>query len=216
MTRTLPPTKERGRPRAFDRDKALEIAMRMFWRHGYEGTSIAELAKAVGINHPSLYAAFGSKESLFREAVEQYATRVAAPAFQTLWEISDTREAVAAFLRALARQFTHGPATRRGCMIAGGELACASEHSRVAREMTSRRRLAQEEIRKRLMGTTHGPASFDNEEATSMAAYIATVIQGMAVQARDGASTDRLIEVANYAMRSWPTSRPTRKRRSLK
>lgn len=194
----------RGRPREFDRDEALRTAMKLFWRHGYEATSVADLGEAMGITSPSLYAAFGSKENLYRESLELYVNTFSAPAMRVLDETADAREAIERFLRTLARQFVKGFEGQHGCMIASGDLACGPEHVRLAKQMGARRARAEDAIRARLEGAVRDKQQIPTADTKGLAAYFASIVQGMSVQARDGASLAKLNGIVSHAMSAWP------------
>ncbi len=191
----------RGRPRAFDRDEALARAMGLFWLYGYEGTSVADLTKELGINPPALYSAFGSKEALYHEALKRYLREPGGFLPRTLAAETTARGAVARLLSEGTRAFTGRIA---GCMLATAALTCAPEHQTVARAVsdlrTARRSLLAERIRQ---GIAEGdvPAGTD---ADALAAYVMAVLQGMAIQARDGADEAALRSIAELAMRVWP------------
>ena len=203
-------TRSRGRPRAFDREAALEQATRLFWRKGYAATSISDLTKAMGIGSPSLYAAFGSKEQLYREALDYYGTRYEAAAWGNFRSAPTAREAIAAYLMDSAIELTaaSGPGDPRGCMVT--MLAVGSEGQealgecvRTAREDGLRR------IEQRLArGVEDGELSADVDIA-GLARFFVAVQNGMSIQARDGAGRADLEAVARNAMRVWPLSPET-------
>lgn len=190
---------QRGRPRTFDREAALRAAVVLFWRHGYEGTSIAMLTDAVGVTPPTLYAAFGSKEELYREALaafrgdERSAALVGGSLFQTL----------AAFLHRQARRFAD-PTSPRGCMVATGTLR-AGEENRSAADLAAGHRSDDLALFVRLLGEAKARGELDPDAAVAAVArfYIA-VVQGMSVQAIDGASADELVALADVALAAWP------------
>lgn len=192
----------RGRPRGFDREAALEQAVQLFWRHGYEGTSVADLVKALGINPPALYSAFGSKEGLYREALDRYLHEAGGFYARTLAEEKTARDAVARILREGATAFT---GTIAGCMLSTAVLACAPEHQEVAQEVsalrTARRSLLAERIARGIAEGDVPPGTVPDQ----LAAFCMAVLQGMAVQAKDGADEATLLAVADTAMRAWPT-----------
>jgi len=192
----------RGRPREFDRKDALQTAMELFWRHGYEGTSVAQLGDAMGITSPSLYAAFGSKEELYRESLDLYVKEASAPALKILDETPRVDDAVERFLRALARQFTRGPAGQRGCMIASGDVVCAPGNAGLTEEMRARRAQAEGAIRARLLRAVDQRQLPPAADVKGLAAYLAAVIEGMSVQARDGASFHRLNGIVSHALKA--------------
>ncbi|MEU5833441.1 TetR/AcrR family transcriptional regulator [Streptomyces diacarni] len=197
----------RGRPRAFDRDAALERAMRVFWERGYEAASLAELTGAMGIRPPSLYAAFGSKEQLFREAVELYGRTEGGVTARALREESTAREAIGAALRGNACAYTE-PGSPRGCMVVLSATTCAPEHETVRTLLCDDRRAMERSLRDRIdRGVAEGDVPADTD-TRSLAAFYATVLFGLSVQARDGATRDDLLAVAHAAMASWDTLVP--------
>ncbi|MGV0643161.1 TetR/AcrR family transcriptional regulator [Mycolicibacterium sp. XJ2546] len=193
---------QRGRPRTFDRTETLERAMEVFWQRGYEGASMSDLTAAMGINSPSLYAAFGSKEELFREAVAHYDETLGATAAAELRDQPTAREAIAAVLRHHAVVFCD-PDTPRGCMIVLAATTC-TERSRSIHEHLSVLRIATEDaFRTRVeRGIVDGdvPAAAD---ASTVAAFYNTVNHGMAIQARDGADRAKLCAIAEAAISAW-------------
>jgi AcrR family transcriptional regulator len=207
------PSPARGRPRSFDRDNALERAMLLFWRHGFTATSIADLTEAMGISAPSLYAAFGDKERLFLEAVERYQQKAGVAAERILATAPTARAAVERLLGSAARQLAstdHPP----GCMVVTAAMNCsdACQHllEALGRQRAASSRLLQDRIAR---GITAGelPASTD---AAALAAFYQTVLQGMTIQARDGADSASLLATAAAAMRAWPAAAgPARKGR---
>lgn len=198
-----PPSKRAGRPRAFDRDQALNLALELFWRHGFEGTSTAQLTAAMGISPPSLYAAFGSKEALFREAVAAYGQRYGGFLNDTMAAAGPARAAVEQMLVRAARQFANAEHPL-GCMVAGGELQASPANASLAAEISALRQAAQQAIRSRLEGARKAGELAADTDTAALAAFYAMVIQGMAVQARDGAKPARLKRLAELAMQSWP------------
>ena len=192
-----------GRPRAFDREQALEIALDLFWRHGFDGTTIPQLTTAMGISTPSLYAAFGSKDSLYREVVKLYLSRYTGFMSILFDEKVTVREAIEHALLAAAKQFTqagHAP----GCMISCAELTASPDNMALTVEMAGLRLASQDIIFNRLE-TARKIGELPNETDTaSLAAFYAMVTQGMSVQARDGANATVLKRLAKMAMQAWP------------
>lgn len=160
--------------------------MRLFWRHGYEGVSVADLTSAIGIAPPSLYAAFGSKAGLYREALDLYA---GLPGALDGMEGAETiGQAVTGLLNAAILAVT---AEDRGCMISTGLLEGATEHQDLARELGDRRRALRDRIADALSRWV------ERSEAERLAAYLSAVQQGMSVQARDGATAEELSRIAD-------------------
>ena len=188
----------RGRPRAFDRNVALGAAATTFWRLGYEGASITDLTTAMGITPQSLYAAFTSKADLYREALAWYQANVGAFTAQVL---RDDPDIVAAFERVLvesARQFSL-PDRPHGCMISTATLTCASENAAIAQHVASLRRDALVLFHDRIeQGIASGVLRPDTD-ADVLSRYLGAIIQGMSVQAKDGASEDELLGIARIA-----------------
>ncbi len=182
--------KRRGGPRTFNREQAVDIAMRLFWQHGYEGVSLNDLTAAIGVAPPSLYAAFGSKAQLYRETLDHYSTVSGA---MNLGLASTLDETVAAILRQAADAVTD-PAGERGCMVSSGMLQCAEEHASLARVLSDRRDAMREAIADAL-GRWLDPA-----RSRSFARFLVAVLQGMSVQARDGATRAELEEVIKEAL----------------
>ena len=191
-----------GRPREFDAEKALESALHVFWRKGYEGTSLSDLTEAMGINRPSLYAAFGNKEELFRKALDRYTEGPAAFNREALKEPT-ARKVVERLLAAAAVAMTD-PCHPAGCLAVQGALSCGEAAQSIREELTKRRATFEAELRLRF---ERAKAAGDLSAATGpadLARYISTVIQGMAVQAAGGATRDDLKRVVDMVLRAWP------------
>lgn len=192
-----------GRPRAFDIDRALDRALQVFWEKGYEGTSLSDLTAAMVINRPSLYAAFGNKEALFRKALDSYAERQSAHVIQALSE--PTARAVVERLLLAAADSQTDPRHPRGCLMVQGALSCGETANPIRLELNSRRAAGEAALRKRFArakGQGDLPATASPGD---LARYVMTVVQGMAVQATGGASRKDLRRVAQTALRAWPS-----------
>jgi AcrR family transcriptional regulator len=192
----------KGRPREFDAEKALDRALKVFWRKGYEGASLPELTRAMGINRPSLYAAFGNKEALFRKVLDRYAEGPAAYFREALNE--PTARSVAERMLVGAVDLLTGPRSPRGCLLVHGALACGEAAESIRRELASRRAAGEAAIRQRFeRALAEGDLPPDVCPA-DLARYVVTVRQGMAVQAAGGAGREELRRVAEMALRAWP------------
>ncbi|WP_062996339.1 TetR/AcrR family transcriptional regulator [Nocardia mikamii] len=192
---------ERGRPRSFDRDAALRQAMMAFWNDGYEATSMSDLTAAMGIASPSIYACFGSKEQLFREAVELYDSIAGCPARQALDHAPGAREAVDEMLSTSADFYTD-PATPPGCMVVMATTWSALSPD-VRAHLADLRRGMQAAIAARLRRAVAEGDLPDDAAVDTMAAFYTTVQQGMSIQARDGATRADLDAVVTAAMSAW-------------
>lgn len=192
----------RGRPRAFDRDAALTAAMEVFWRKGYSATSMTDLCAAMGINAPSLYAAFGSKEALYAEAINRYA-EVATP---LIWgQLETTPTAYAAVESVLMGSAANlpGGGTPAGCMVTLSSVGQEGE-ARLGALVAETRAQGEHLVAARLARAVDEgelPASIDTRR---IARFFACVQQGMSIQARDGASREDLEAVARAALAAWP------------
>jgi len=196
-----------GRPRGFDRDAALAAALRVFWMHGYEGASLADLTAAMGINRPSLYAAFGNKEALFAEALALYERQEGAPLERLIEEAPTAREAIAATLRHNARVYAR-EGFPRGCLIVLSLMVGTPESADVRRLLAERRRSGTDALATRIArGQREGDVAPDVDPAR-LAAFYTAVLQGMSVHARDGASGAELMAIAEAAMAGWPAVAP--------
>ncbi len=191
-----------GRPLSFDRQAALDQAMRLFWRHGYEGTSINHLTTALGITPPSIYTAFGDKKGLFLEAVNLYLTGPAA-AGETAGSDATAREFVEGFLRNSAIRFT-GSDTPAGCLVASAAISCSASAADVRGELTAIRLDTEGKLRDRLARATEVGELPADTDVDALAALVMTVVQGLSTLARDGATREKLMRVIDVAMKAWP------------
>jgi AcrR family transcriptional regulator len=192
----------RGRPRAFDRATALHRAMEVFWESGYDGASMTDLTSAMGINSPSLYAAFGCKEALFREAVAYYNETEGAAVAAALRDVPTAREAIAEVMRHQVISYTE-PDKPRGCMIVLAATTSTDRSQTVHEHLAEWRMATEDDFRRRIeRGIADGdvPAHVD---AATVAAFYNTVNQGMAIQARDGADRSKLSAIAESAISAW-------------
>ncbi|WP_080589039.1 TetR/AcrR family transcriptional regulator [Rhizobium leguminosarum] len=193
-----PPARRRGRPPAFDREVVLAAARETFWAHGYEGASIADLTAAMGITPQSLYAAFNSKAELYRAALQQY-RMLGADTFSALGEPIDTVSAFGRILQGSAAIFA-APEHPKGCMISTAVLNCASENDGVADHVAALRRQSLSGFAARIeRGIREGDIKAGTN-AGALARFVAAIVQGMSVQARDGASLEELLDIATLAI----------------
>ena len=190
-----------GRPREFDIDTALERAMELFWRQGYEGTSLADLTRELGVTRPSLYAAFGSKEGLFLRALDRYEARAG------YRQAALAAPTAAAYARALLEGAADLHGDKRnppGCLGVQGALACAPQSDSIRKELIRRRKLGESLILSRLKrAKAEGDLPPDADPA-DLARYLSIVIYGITIQAAGGATRKELRSAADFALRSWP------------
>jgi AcrR family transcriptional regulator len=191
----------RGRPPKFDRAEALRAAMRLFWEQGFEGSSISELAAAMGINSPSLYAAFGSKEALFREAVALY-DEIEGEATAAAMREPTARRSMEALLRNNLIAYTD-PNKPRGCMIVLSASIGKTQNREIRRYVAQYRRstisLLQERLRRGIENGDVPPSA----DITAISTFFVTVLHGLSIQANDGATRDELHQVADAAIAAW-------------
>ena len=191
-----------GRPRAFDPDKALDRAVKVFWQKGYEGASLSELTKAMRINRPSLYSAFGNKEDLFRKALDRYMEGHTTNMRLALKE--PTARAVAERMMEAAAEMLTDPHHPRGCLTVQGALCCGDDASCIREELKSRRAASEAAILARFeRAKSEGDLAADADPA-ALARFLATVLHGMAVQSASGATRDELRQVARTGLQAWP------------
>lgn len=193
--------RKKGRPLAFDREVALHQAMLLFWRHGYESTSLNDLAAALDVPPSSIYSAFGDKKGFFLAVVDYYLARPAT--FEAIIEHATTAfDAIGELLQAAAIKFT-GIDTPPGGLLASAAISCSPAAADVKEALADRRRAAEALLKRRIeraIGAGELPSTLD---ADALAGHAMAIIQGMSTLARDGASREKLWRVAKTAMGSW-------------
>jgi AcrR family transcriptional regulator len=191
-----------GRPRGFDPEKALEAAVQVFWRKGFEGTALSDLTAAMKINRPSIYATFGNKEALFRKALDRYAERMTNYTAEALKE--PTARVVAERLLVGTADWLSSPGNPRGCLMVQGALACGEEADPIRQELISRRATGEAALRGRFERAKVEGDLPSEADPGDLARFIMAVIHGMSVLAAGGAGRADLQGVINLSLRGWP------------
>ena len=205
MTRAQAAAGARGRPRSFDRDEALDRAVDVFWRHGYEATSISDLTEAMGISPPSLYAAFGDKEKLFMEVVDRYQRARIDAVTAAFDEAPTAKDAVQRLLTESASALAQhgGP---RGCLLVMSDANCSAESCHVQEALAKRRSKMTALLKARIdRGLREGDVPAGTDTA-ALAEFYSVVMQGMVMLSRDRPSRKTLNAAVEAAMRAWPAS----------
>jgi AcrR family transcriptional regulator len=209
-SRELFETTPLGRPREFDLDTALERAMLVFWRKGYEGASMSDLTASLGVTKPSLYAAFGAKEQLFRAVLDRYDKRTAHFLSGSI-RAATAREVAVGLLRGAA-EFHANPANPPGCLMVQGALVGADTAGSARRETRDRRNRLREAIQERLEHALREDDLPQGADPASLARYLVVVMRGMAVEAAGGADATELNKIVDVALTAWPASKKRRRR----
>jgi AcrR family transcriptional regulator len=196
-------TRKRGRPRLLDRNAGLDVAARLFWERGYEGTSIADLTHAMGITPPSLYATFGSKEELFRLALDHSIAQQSQRRSEMLQAKIPAYEALATYLYDIAEGDTQ-PDKPRGCIVSTAVLQHSEENASVARTAAAWREAAIQILKTRFDRAVSEGELPEQTDTDTLARFYGAIIQGMSAQACDGACTARLKDLVDVALTAWP------------
>jgi AcrR family transcriptional regulator len=202
----ITPHRSKGRPRTFDREQALHRALEVFWKRGYEPATMGELCSAMGINPPSLYAAFGNKGSLFMEAVEHYETTYWAAPWALLAEEPDLHRAMEQFMTEAAAVLTSLDAPC-GCMVVLATANISSEAQDVHDAMKALREVSRTNFRNRFERALDAGDLPPDTDVATLASMFNTLLQGLSVQARDGASRKELERIARASLALLPPTR---------
>jgi AcrR family transcriptional regulator len=198
--------RKRGRPRVLNRETGLEVAANLFWERGYEGTSIADLTAAMGITPPSLYATFGSKEELFRMALNHSISQQNSQRLQLLDAKRPVYETLKLFLYDVAEGDTQ-PDKPRGCIVSTAVLQHSEENASVARTTAALREASIQVLKSRFDRAVSEGELPEGTDTDTLARFYGAVIQGMSAQACDGACTIRLKALVDIALNAWPGKR---------
>jgi AcrR family transcriptional regulator len=189
-----------GRPREFDAETALDQAMEVFWRHGYEGATIAQLTEAMGINPPSLYACFGNKEGLLKAALDRY-TKLRGVWMDEVVAAPTAREVAERMLLGIAEKQTD-PANPPGCLLVQGGIACGSGSENVPFELAARRAQNEDQLRDRFVRAKAEGDLKATSDPAALARYVSAVSVGMGVMASSGSDREALRQVADVAVQA--------------
>lgn len=189
-----------GRPREFDAEAALDQAMEVFWRHGYEGATIAQLTEAMGINPPSLYACFGNREGLLKAALDRY-TKLRNVWMNEVVAAPTAREVAERMLMGIADKQTD-PANPPGCLLVQGGIACGSGSENVPFELAARRAENEAQLRDRFARAKAEGDLKPTSDPAALARYVSAVAVGMGVMASSGSDREALRQVADVAVQA--------------
>jgi AcrR family transcriptional regulator len=192
----------RGRPRSFDCDQALDQALQVFWKNGYEGASLSDLTRAMGINRPSLYAAFGNKEALFRKVLARYQT-VSESVFRESLRQPTARAVAEHFLLNLAKSLGD-PHRPRGCLIVKSVFSCTAESSALRDELIAQRAAGFTALRARFRQARADGDLPPGADPADLARHISVLSYGMALESVNGATRAELRRLVDLALRNWP------------
>lgn len=193
----------RGRPRRFDQETALIRAMELFWQRGFEATSMSELTEAMGMSPSSIYSTWGDKEGLFQAALAHYTSGPGSFSAQALSTPGQAREAVALMLDRAAAELTQ-EGRPLGCLVALSGNQCSPAARAVSDSLAAFRRQSQEALEARLRSGQERGELAAEVDPLELAVFYTTVLGGMSIQARNGATTEALRAVARRAMLAWP------------
>src|SRR5215470_14498389 len=198
VSKSIPP----GRPKAFDPGMALDAALSVFWVRGYEGASLSDLTKAMGINKPSLYATFGDKAELFRKVVDRYMAQQGVVWEKALQEPT-ARLAVELILNTAADSLTSGQ-NPHGCLLVQSALTCSRESDCIKQELALKRAGSDSLLRDRFASAQAEGELLHNVDVAALSRYFSTILRGMSVEASAGATRQDLQNVIDLAMKAWP------------
>ena len=195
----------KGRPRKFDIDKALDSAMLVFWRNGYEGASISELSAAMKINRPSLYGTFGDKEQLFVRALERYLADYGTKGVAQLLEHPNITDAIAAFFNCVVEQLTNSQLPS-GCLITNCTVECGERFAEIGRRLNQCHAETEAALYNRLKLAQTQRQISEAEDIRALAQFFTATMLGMAVMARNNSNPVVIQQLAKTAMRILPSN----------
>ncbi|KAB2346411.1 TetR/AcrR family transcriptional regulator [Actinomadura rudentiformis] len=189
-----------GRPREFDVDERLDRALEVFWRQGYEGTALSDLTKAMGINKPSLYAAYGNKDALFIKVLDRYATGPANYATKAMAEPT-ARATAETLMRGAIELTTSAPG---GCLFVQGALATGQQGAAARKELTARRQAGHAALRARFERAQAEGDLPPDADPNALSRLIWATTNGLSVQATSGATAEELHQAVDLLLTTWP------------
>lgn len=196
--------KNRGRPKVFDREAALDKAMTLFWQHGYEATSLSDLVEATGAKAPTLYAEFTNKEGLFRAVLDRYIARFAAKhEAQLFCEEKSVKSALEDYFTAVATCFTSKD-TPAGCFMINTSATLASASRDIAHTVKSRHAMQEQTLIRFLQQRQARGEIPPQSNVQHLAEYLNCILQGMSISAREGASCEKLMQITRTTLQLWP------------
>jgi AcrR family transcriptional regulator len=196
--------KSRGRPREFDTDNALDLAMRVFWEKGYDGTSLSDLTEAMGINRPSMYLSLGNKEAVFQKSMERYAQKNA-KLFDACFSAETAREGMDMLLREAVTVFTD-PKNPGGCFGNTGMLTCSSVSAGMKRDLEHMHEAFEHTLKLRFDRAMEAGELLSDTSTKDLARYYSVVFQGLGMHAKGGGTRKELLRVVDMAMSNWPAA----------
>lgn len=197
----------RGRPRAFDKDKALHQAMLVFWAHGYEGASLGMLTEAMGINRPSLYSSFGCKEELFRQVIAYYLNTVGVNIIERMENAPSAREGIYNVLRINAEIYARSDCPT-GCLVVTSSIIAAPDNDAICDFLSQQRKLGFDAFQRRIERDIEAGQLPPTLDARALANFYTTLLQGLSLRARDGAKMEDFMSIIDTAMSLWDTLTP--------
>lgn len=194
--------RRRGRPKCFDEQEALQKAMMLFWKYGYEATAMSDLTKALNLTAPSIYSTFGDKSQLFHACLDYYLKHEACSLDLIFQQAETAKVAIELYLYENLKKLLQQDKPT-GCMLVTATMNCSEQHQPLQHDLLLKRQQVKEKIYQRLQqGVEDGDLSSD-ADIQAMKDYYSTVIQGLTMQARDGVAIEQLENVVTLALKTW-------------
>ena len=194
--------RRRGRPKCFDEQEALQKAMMLFWKYGYEATAMSDLTKALNLTAPSIYSTFGDKSQLFHACLDYYLKHEACSLDLIFQQAETAKVAIELYLYENLKKLLQQDKPT-GCMLVTATMNCSEQHQSLQHDLLLKRQQVKEKIYQCLQqGVEDGDLSSD-ADIQAMTDYYSTVIQGLTMQARDGVAIEQLENVVTLALKTW-------------